>query len=122
MHQTIAHERYDWKNAPIFPFISDHDDEIGPYLEASNSIESDDPVLVAKASEIVEGSENSWEAACRVSRWVANNINVSIIDGSARDTFDRGTGMCAAQSKLMAAYAGQWEYLPGLFGDVCTHQ
>ncbi|MGD9329522.1 MAG: transglutaminase-like domain-containing protein [Cyclobacteriaceae bacterium] len=99
----IAHERYDGMNAPFFPFKPNPEDKIDSYLEASNNIESDDPVLVDKASRITEGSENAWEAACRISHWVAENIEGSIIDGSARDTYDRGSGLCGAQSYLMAA-------------------
>ncbi len=99
----IAHERYDGMNAPFFPFKPNPEDKIDSYLEAGNNIESDDPVLVGKALQITEGSENVWVAACRISRWVADNIEGSIIDGSARDTYDRGSGLCGAQSYLMAA-------------------
>ena len=100
---VVAHKRYQGENAPNFPFETDPDDKIGTYLEANNTIESDDPVLVAMAKEIAKGSEDAWEATCRISLWVANTIDGSIADGSARDTFDRKSGLCAAQSNLMAA-------------------
>jgi hypothetical protein len=99
----IAHKRYDGENAPPFPFQAAPHDKIGPFLEASNTIESDDPVLVEKAWEITEGSSNAWDAVCRLSRWADDHIDGAILDGSARDTFDRRSGLCGAQSNLMAA-------------------
>lgn len=99
----VAHKKYAGENAPQYPFRLDPGDNADAYLEASNNIESDDPVLIKKALEIVKGSENSWEAVCRISSWVDNNIDGAIIDGSARDTYDRGSGLCAAQSNLTAA-------------------
>jgi len=99
----IAHKKYDGKNASIFPLDTNQYENLSPYLKAEEMIESDDPALVAKATEITEGSEDLWEATCRISHWVVENIDGSILDGSALETFDRKSGLCGAQSKLMAA-------------------
>lgn len=99
----IAHQSYDGRNAPGYPLSDDMLEDLGPYLEAADRIESNDPVLIALATDISTGSENLWEAATRISQWVATNIEGSILDGSARETYDAGSGLCGAQSNLMTA-------------------
>ena len=99
----IAHQRYNGRNAPEFPLNADRYKAMGPYLEAAELIESDDPVLVALAGDICAGSENLWVAATRISQWIATNIDGSILDGTARETYDAGSGLCGAQSSLMTA-------------------
>jgi transglutaminase-like putative cysteine protease len=55
------------------------------------------------SSKIVVGSSDLWEATCRLSNWVAENIDGSIHGGSALETFERGHGACGSQSLLLAA-------------------
>lgn len=74
-----------------------------PYLNPATYIESDDPVLIKAAHDITEGSEDLWDAACRISHWVVKNINGSLLAGTARETYDNKSGLCAAQSMLMTA-------------------
>ncbi len=99
----ISPDRYDGRNAPSFPPDTGQNSHQGRWLQTEERIESDNPALVAKAEEITEGSGDSWEAACRLGRWVAENINGALEDGTARETFDRRWGNCASQSLLMAA-------------------
>ena len=99
----VSHQKYDGRNAPDFPLNPDTFKDLGPYLEPAESIESSDPVLMALAREISMGSENLWEAATRISQWVAENIEGSILDGTARETYDARSGLCGAQSNLMTA-------------------
>lgn len=78
---------------------------MGEYLEAQEFIESDDPVLAEKARELTEGSQDAWEAAVRLSQWVAENIGYAIPGGgSARKTYDIRAGECGAHSFLLAAF------------------
>ncbi|MEJ2494735.1 MAG: hypothetical protein P8Y79_10465, partial [Ignavibacteriaceae bacterium] len=94
----ISHTRYDGNDAPPFP--PDFNDlNIKQYLTADGRIESDDPVLIQKANEITSGSQNSWEAAIRLSKWVAENIHYAIPGGgTARKTYDIRAGECGAHS------------------------
>jgi transglutaminase-like putative cysteine protease len=101
----IEHQRYDGSDAPAFPPDFSKDESLKKYLEAEEFIESDDPVLIEKAQEITKGSKDSWEAACRLSKWVAENIGYAIPGGmTARKTYDLKAGECGAHSILLAAF------------------
>lgn len=101
----IEHKRYDGANAPAFPPDFSGDESLKEYLEPEEFIESDDPILIRKAQEITEGSKDSWEAARRLSEWVAQNITYAIPGGgTARKTYDTRSGECGAHSILLAAF------------------
>lgn len=101
----IEHSRYDGRMAPPFPPDFSKDQALKEYLAASEWIQSDDPVLVEKAREITEGSQNSWEAARRLSRWVDEHIEGAIPGGlTARGTYDTRSGECGGHSFLLAAF------------------
>lgn len=101
----IGHERYDGEGAPPFPFDYGDREDLKEYLEPSAFLESEDPVLVEKARSITEGSADSWEAAVRLSSWVADNINYAIPGGvTARKTYDIRAGECGSHSNLLGAF------------------
>jgi hypothetical protein len=101
----IEHPRYDGSNAPPFPPDFGEDESLEPYLEASEFAQSDDPVLREKAEVITKGSADSWEAATRISQWVAENIGYAIPGGgTARKTYDTKAGECGAHSFLVIAF------------------
>ena len=101
----IRHEKYDGSNAPPFPPDFSNDKSLQKYLEPENLMESDDPVLIKKARELTAGSKDSWEAACRLSRWVADEIGYDIPGGtSARNTYDKRLGECGSHSRLLTAF------------------
>ncbi len=101
----VRHEKYDGRKAPPFPPSFGEDPELRAFLEPEDFIESDDPVLIRKAQELTAGSPDSWEAARRLSRWVAEEIGYDIPGGaSARNTYDVREGECGAHSRLMAAF------------------
>ncbi|MFB0555794.1 MAG: transglutaminase family protein [Phycisphaerae bacterium] len=101
----IEHKRYDGSDAPPFPADFSKDQSLKKYLEPEELLESDDPVLIKKAQEITKGSKDSWEAACRLSKWVAENIGYAIPGGgTARKTYDIKAGECGAHSLLLAAF------------------
>jgi transglutaminase-like putative cysteine protease len=101
----IEHKRYDGSNAPPFPPDFTKEKSLKKYLEPEKMIESADPVLIKKAEEITKGSKDSWEAACRLSKWVADNISYAIPGGgTARKTYDIKAGECGAHSILLAAF------------------
>ena len=99
----IKHGRYRGENAPAFGDAAFHGDEVGRYLVAEAMIESSNPELGELSLEIVKGSSDCWEAVCRLSRWVEQNIDGSIFGTSALETYKRGNGSCGSQSFLLAA-------------------
>jgi len=102
----ISYDRYDGTDAPKFPPDFSDIDSLGPYLEAEDMVQSDDPVLMEKARELTAGSKDSWEAFCRLSKWVAEEIGYDIPGGGdARNTYDMRLGECGAHSRLLAAFA-----------------
>jgi transglutaminase-like putative cysteine protease len=101
----IEHRRYKGKKSPPFPPDFSHTQAMKEFLTASDFIQADDPVLVAKAREITNGSRDSWEAASRLSSWVAENIEGAIPGGgTARGVYDSRSGECGGHSFLMAAF------------------
>lgn len=101
----IEHPRYDGRDAPPFPPSLPADNGLKRHLQPDRFIEADDPVLVAKAREITSGAGDSWQAATRLSRWVAENIGYAIPGGgTARRTYDLRAGECGSHSTLLAAF------------------
>jgi transglutaminase-like putative cysteine protease len=101
----IEHPRYDGLDAPPFPSDFSADASLKEYLEAEEFIECEDPVLIEKAAELTEGAPDSWEAAGRLSEWVAENIGYAIPGGgTARRTYDIRAGECGAHSFLLASF------------------
>ena len=99
----VSHDRYQGDNAPPFGSGNNFNQVLNEYMLAEEMIESDNPELINLSSKIVEGSSDFWEATCRLSAWVAENIDGSIHGGSAMETFERGNGACGSQSLLLAA-------------------
>ena len=101
----IRHEKYDGHKAPPFPPNFGRDPELRAYLAPEDFIESDDPILIKKAQDLTAGAKDSWEAARRLSGWVAEEIGYDIPGGaSARNTYDVREGECGAHSRLFAAF------------------
>jgi ketosteroid isomerase-like protein len=100
---TIQHPLYKGAGAPPFPPEHGKDKTLAEFLAPTQYIQSDDPVLVRHAKRVTKGASNSWDAACRLSRWVAENIDYAIPGGGdARRTFDTRAGECGAHSLLLA--------------------
>ncbi|MCA8974512.1 MAG: nuclear transport factor 2 family protein [Planctomycetes bacterium] len=101
---TVEHVRYDGSLAPPFPRDPQADESLAAFLAADRYCQSDDPVLIAHARQLTGDATDSWDAACRLSRWVAENIDYAIPGGGdARKTFDTRAGECGAHSMLLAA-------------------
>ncbi|MCP4290544.1 MAG: transglutaminase domain-containing protein [bacterium] len=100
----IEHSHYNGQNAPPFPPIYNNDPDLVGYLQPSEMTESDYPPIVAKAEELTLGSADSWEAACRLSKWVSTEIVYSIPGGgTAKGVFEAMAGECGGHSVLLAA-------------------
>ena len=99
----VNHQKYNGKNAEIFNSDVSFDSETQDYLKADDMIQSDNPELEQLAREITNGSKDYWEATLRLSNWVADNIDGSILFGTAYETYKSRKGACGSQSMLMAA-------------------
>jgi transglutaminase-like putative cysteine protease len=101
----IEHPHYDGTGAPPYPAPPIDDESLRQYLEPSKFVESGDVVLIAKARELVGDAADSWDAACRLSQWVADNISYEIPGGgTARRTYDMRAGECGSHSILLATF------------------
>lgn len=100
----IEPRKYRGENAPSV--MHDFKDKtITKYLEPESLIEADHLLLINEAQKITEGSKDSWEAAVRLSKWVAENIHGAVPGGtSAINTFKTKEGECGSHSRLLAAF------------------
>jgi transglutaminase-like putative cysteine protease len=101
----IENIKYDGNNAPPFPPQFSENKSLKKYLSPDQFIQSGDPDIVKKAKEITDGSKDSWDAANRLSKWVAENIGYAIPGGgNAKRTYEIRAGECGAHSMLLAAF------------------
>ncbi len=97
--------RYTGKNAPPFPPDFSKSPDLKKYLESELVIESDDPLIISEAVRLSAGSKDSWEAAVRLSKWVAENIAGALPGGiSAINTLKTREAECGGHSRLLAAF------------------
>ncbi|MHC4910905.1 MAG: transglutaminase-like domain-containing protein, partial [Planctomycetota bacterium] len=101
----VEHVHFDGAGAMPYPLPAIDDASLRPYLQPSPFVESGDPVLIRKAEELAAGSADAWDAAVRLSRWVADNITYEIPGGgTARRTYDMRAGECGSHSILLATF------------------
>lgn len=99
----VQHRRYQGEDALPFGKPQHFAGDMQTYLQPEETIQSEDPEIKELALRLTEGSMDFWEAACRLSAWVAENIKGSINGGSALETLHRGDGSCGPHSMLLAA-------------------
>ena len=93
------------QNAPPFPPDFSKFSGLDKYLKSELMIESEDPMIISEAVRITSGSRNSWEAAVRLSKWVAENIAGALPGGiSAINTLKMREAECGGHSRLLAAF------------------
>jgi len=96
---------YTGKDAPPFPPDYSKSPDLKKYLDSELVIESDDPLIISEAVRITAGSKDSWEAAVRLSKWVAENIAGALPGGiSAINTLKTREAECGGHSRLLAAF------------------
>lgn len=98
-------KKYSGENSPPFPPDYSKSPQLKKYLSNEVMIESDEPEIIDMARMITEGSKDSWEAAVRLSRWVAGNIAGVLPGGiSAINTLRTRGAECGGHSRLLAAF------------------
>jgi TolA-binding protein len=97
---------YKGENAPPFPPDFSAEKGLKKYLSPETLIESDDPLIISEADRITSGSEDSWEAIVRLSKWVAENIAGALPGGiSAINSLRTMEAECGGHSRLLAAFS-----------------
>ena len=97
--------KYKGENAPPFPPDFSKSPKLKKYIMPELMIESDDPLIITEAQKITAGSKDSWEAAVRLGRWVAENIAYALPGGiSAINTLKTQEAECGGHSRLLAAF------------------
>ena len=101
---TIASVPFRPTDSPPFPSPDTSLTGLEAFVKPEVYIESDDPVIVAKAAELTKGATTRWEAVTRIGDWVYKQITYTIADTpSARLALEKRTGDCGPHSTLMVA-------------------
>ncbi|MBU0980698.1 MAG: transglutaminase-like domain-containing protein [Nanoarchaeota archaeon] len=66
-----------------FPILS-VPDEVKKYTEPGKKINSDNTIIIAKASELGQGSDDLYEVVFRVGDWVERNINYNLTSATIK--------------------------------------
>ena len=85
--------------------LKDPPSDVAPFLVASSSIQSDDPLLQEKAKEAVGEGTDAWKAAQAVERWVWKNLtkkSMGVGFASALEVCKNREGDCTEHSVLVA--------------------
>lgn len=76
------------------------------YLKPADRIESDDPLIVAKAKELAAGKHDAREIARVLAAWTADWLKDTVEDGgSALASFKERSGNCQTHARLYTALA-----------------
>jgi len=100
----VSARRYVDTHAP-YPVNTDAlpDDVQGYLLPQAGWIQSDDPLIVAKAQELVDGAIRQVEAVDAIQAWVRGNITYGGSPNDASSVFRNRSGVCAGFSTLTVA-------------------
>ncbi len=103
--------------------------EIADCLAPSSMVQSDDPMIVSIANEVIGGETDAWKAAQTLERWVEKNLFKKSMDvgfASAAEVCRNREGDCSEHSVLLAALCRAAgiparsvmgvEYLAGIWG------
>jgi hypothetical protein len=80
--------------------------ELSEYLKPSTYVQSDDKGIAKLTSRALGGERDAWKAACRLERWVHENIrvkNLSTAFATAREVAETKEGDCTEHAVLLAA-------------------
>ena len=76
------------------------------YLKESEEVQSKHPMIRALAQEIVGDTQNDWQVAQDINRWVHNNLEKELVDTvTALDALHERRGECQSHTYLYTALA-----------------
>ncbi len=102
---SIKMPKVDEKNCAELPI---QDTELQTFLSPTVYVEANHPDIRAKAVEILDGENNSWQAAKKLCRWVYKSITEKNLSGgfsSSLTTLESLSGDCTEHTVLLLAMA-----------------
>lgn len=90
------------KDALTLPVV---EPDLHEYLQPTNFVQSDDPLVVQTAQSIIGSEKNSWRAAKRIAEWIERELtpNYDVGFASAKETIKNKEGDCSEHTVLMTA-------------------
>jgi transglutaminase-like putative cysteine protease len=103
--------------------------DLKPFLQPTETIESDHPQIVSLAKKLIAGTEDNHEKARRLFRWVRDQIAYSLVNPfflpehyKATAILDRGRGYCVQKALVLCTLA-RASGIPSrlVFADIRNH-
>lgn len=94
-----------------FPLSPSQTDGFEEYLQPTATIDSTNPAIVAKATELVEGEEDLFKAVFKLANWVDSNVKYDLTTLTAETSqkaswvLDNKEGVCDEMTSLFVAMA-----------------
>jgi transglutaminase-like putative cysteine protease len=94
-----------------FPIKQQDIQDLQQYLEPSITIDSDNPEIIAKASELIEGEDDLFVASFKLANWVESNVDYDLnsltetASQKASWVLDNRQGVCDEMTSLFVAMA-----------------
>ncbi len=91
-----------------FP-IEENLDEFQPYLISTETVTSNDPLIISKANELAQGEDDLFELVYKIGLWTKNNINYSLetltaeVSQNASWVLENKFGVCDELTSLFVA-------------------
>jgi hypothetical protein len=103
--QSIDNTIYQSDNYPFAQIPESLTEYTLPVNDENNivNIPSDNPKIITKAKEIVQGSNTVFEVTKKVCDWVFNNIEYELLGGEAVEVLESGEGDSGSKAQLTIA-------------------
>ncbi len=94
-----------------FPLTSEDIQGLEQYLEPTETIDSDNPAIIAKAAELAEGEDDLFKVAFRLASWVEENIEydlntvTAVASQKGSWVLQNRQGVCDEMTSLFVAMA-----------------
>ncbi|MDO8656720.1 MAG: transglutaminase-like domain-containing protein [Nanoarchaeota archaeon] len=94
-----------------FPLSPQQVSEVEKYLEPTATIDSNNPAVIAKATELVEGEDDLFKAVFNLANWVDNNVEYDLTTLNAETAqkaswvLQHKNGVCDEMTSLFVAMA-----------------
>lgn len=91
-----------------FP-IEENLNELQPYLISTETVTSDDPLIISKANELAQGEDDLFQVVYKIGLWTKNNINYSLetltaeVSQNASWVLENKFGVCDELTSLFVA-------------------
>ena len=93
------------------PFPLTGIDKYKEYILSSETIDSDHPKIIAKATELIEGEDDAFKAAFKLANWVEENVEYDLSTLNAETSqkaswvLENRNGVCDEMTSLFVAMA-----------------